>query len=186
MPNERRVRLLLQRATRQKPGRNTNCFFPRRSKCLGRSLPDGFSGSRRCDWPCVTSAIHPDGLAGVLEPVLRICWRGARTIDARNAMTGFLIVDAQNVKNTDNSGQKRYAGKKGSGIKRHIAAVGVEGNRHASTRISTRGEPSLLLTIFFFHPHDPTHGHTLSRSPDLRSCRACTLPGSGQRGGDSG
>jgi hypothetical protein len=37
-------------------------------------------------------------------------------------MTSFLIVDAQSVKNTDSAEQKGYdAGKKVSGIKRHIA-----------------------------------------------------------------
>ena len=37
-------------------------------------------------------------------------------------MTSFLIIDAQSVKNTDSAEQKGYdAGKKVSGIKRHIA-----------------------------------------------------------------
>ena len=40
----------------------------------------------------------------------------------RSAQTTFLIVDAQSVKNTDTAKQKIYdAGKKVSGIKRHIA-----------------------------------------------------------------
>ncbi|MGY0675871.1 transposase, partial [Xanthomonas campestris] len=43
----------------------------------------------------------------------------------------FLIVDAQSVKNTDTAGQKGYdAGKKVSGIKRHIA-VDTQGLPHA-------------------------------------------------------
>ena len=46
-------------------------------------------------------------------------------------MTSFLIVDAQSVKNTDSAGQKGYdAGKKVSGIKRHIA-VDTQGLPHA-------------------------------------------------------
>lgn len=55
----------------------------------------------------------------------------ARTRQARNVTTSFLIVDAQSVKNTDTAGQKGYdAGKKVSGIKRHIA-VDTQGLPHA-------------------------------------------------------
>jgi transposase len=46
-------------------------------------------------------------------------------------MTSFLIVDSQSVKNTDSAEQKGYdAGKKVSGIKRHIA-VDTQGLPHA-------------------------------------------------------
>jgi len=46
-------------------------------------------------------------------------------------LTSFLIVDAQSVKNTDSAEQKGYdAGKKVSGIKRHIA-VDTQGLPHA-------------------------------------------------------
>jgi len=46
-------------------------------------------------------------------------------------LTSFLIVDAQSVKNTDSAEQKGYdAGKKVSGIKRHIA-VDTQGFPHA-------------------------------------------------------
>ena len=49
----------------------------------------------------------------------------------RNAYTSYLIVDAQSVKNTDTANQKGYdAGKKVSGIKRHIA-VDTQGLPHA-------------------------------------------------------
>ncbi len=49
----------------------------------------------------------------------------------RKDKTSFCIVDAQSVKNTDTAGQKGYdAGKKVSGIKRHIA-VDSEGLPHA-------------------------------------------------------
>ena len=54
-----------------------------------------------------------------------------RTNSGRNASTTFLIVDAQSVKNTDTAEQKGYdAGKKVSGIKRHIA-VDTQGLPHA-------------------------------------------------------
>ena len=49
----------------------------------------------------------------------------------RSEQTSFVIVDAQSVKNTDTAKQKGYdAGKKVSGIKRHIA-VDTQGLPHA-------------------------------------------------------
>ena len=55
----------------------------------------------------------------------------ARTKRGRNVSTSFLIVDAQSVKNTDSAEEKGYdAGKKVSGIKRHIA-VDTQGLPHA-------------------------------------------------------
>lgn len=55
----------------------------------------------------------------------------ARAKRGRNASSRFLIVDAQSVKNSDTAGRKGYdAGKKVSGIKRHIA-VDTQGLPHA-------------------------------------------------------
>lgn len=55
----------------------------------------------------------------------------ARIKQGRSACTSFLIVDAQSVKNTDSADHKGYdAGKKVSGIKRHIA-VDTQGLPHA-------------------------------------------------------
>ena len=55
----------------------------------------------------------------------------ARTKQGRKSSTSFLIVDAQSVKNTDSARAKGYdAGKKVSGIKRHIA-VDTQGFPHA-------------------------------------------------------
>src|SRR5580692_11170324 len=46
----------------------------------------------------------------------------ARRSNGRNELTSFCILDAQSVKNTDTAEKKGYdAGKKVSGIKRHIA-----------------------------------------------------------------
>jgi transposase len=54
-----------------------------------------------------------------------------RTKQGRKSSTSFLIVDAQSVKNTDSAHAKGYdAGKKVSGIKRHIA-VDTQGLPHA-------------------------------------------------------
>ena len=54
-----------------------------------------------------------------------------RNEDGRTVKTSFCIVDAQSVKNTDTAKHKGYdAGKKVSGIKRHIA-VDINGLPHA-------------------------------------------------------
>ncbi|VAX35300.1 Mobile element protein [hydrothermal vent metagenome] len=54
-----------------------------------------------------------------------------RANHGRNEKTSFIIVDAQSVKNTDTTEEKGYdAGKKVSGIKRHIA-VDTQGLPHA-------------------------------------------------------
>ncbi|BBL57810.1 IS5 family transposase [Methylomonas koyamae] len=54
-----------------------------------------------------------------------------RRKQGRNASTRFIIVDAQSLKNTDSAEQKGYdAGKKVSGIKRHIG-VDMLGLPHA-------------------------------------------------------
>lgn len=54
-----------------------------------------------------------------------------RLQNGRNAKTSFCIIDAQSVKNTDTAEEKGYdAGKKVSGIKRHIA-VDTNGLPHA-------------------------------------------------------
>ena len=63
----------------------------------------------------------------ILEQVLKkIGWRGPNRKEP-----SFCIVDSQSVKNTDTAGHKGYdAGKKVSGIKRHIA-VDTQGLPHA-------------------------------------------------------
>ena len=54
-----------------------------------------------------------------------------RRKQGRHEATTFLIIDAQSVKNTDTAMEKGYdAGKKVSGIKRHIA-VDTQGLPHA-------------------------------------------------------
>lgn len=54
-----------------------------------------------------------------------------RLQDGRKAKTSFCIIDAQSVKNTDTAENKGYdAGKKVSGIRRHIA-VDINGLPHA-------------------------------------------------------
>lgn len=72
----------------------------------------------------------------------------ARIKDGRNGNTSFCIIDAQSVKNTDTAENKGYdAGKKISGIKRHIA-VDTQGYPHAihiTTANVTDREGALLM-----------------------------------------
>ena len=71
-----------------------------------------------------------------------------RIENGRNGKTSFCIVDAQSVKNTDTAENKGYdAGKKVSGIKRHIA-VDTQGLPHAihiTTANITDREGALLM-----------------------------------------
>jgi len=65
---------------------------------------------------------HPpeDGVSLLEQALKKSGWRGP-TKTGRNAKTNFCIIDAQSVKNTDCARTKGYdAGKKVSGIKRHI------------------------------------------------------------------
>ncbi len=69
----------------------------------------------------------------LLEQVLKKWVGEVRINQGRHEKTTFVIVDAQSVKHTDTAEQKGYdAGKKVSGIKRHIA-VDTQGLPHAIT-----------------------------------------------------
>ena len=69
--------------------------------------------------------------ASILERVLKKSVGAVRQSNGRTEQTGFCIVDSQSVKNTDSAENKGYdAGKKVSGIKRHVA-VDSQGLPHA-------------------------------------------------------
>lgn len=75
-----------------------------------------------------------------------------RTKNGRKCTTTFLILDAQSVKNTDTATQKGYdAGKKVSGIKRHIA-VDTNGLPHAievtTANVTDRDGAVLMLESY--------------------------------------
>src|ERR1700676_2596168 len=95
------------------------CFratFPNGARCI-HTLPSGASPTR------TQSACW----SGRLENQVGV----ARNRQGRNEQPTLLIVDAQSVKNTDTADSKGYdAGKKVSGIKRHIA-VDSQGLPHA-------------------------------------------------------
>ena len=72
-----------------------------------------------------------EGAPSLLEKLLYEQVAACRESDGRDAKTTFGIVDAQSVKNTDTADEKGYdAGKKVSGIKRHIV-VDTNGLPHA-------------------------------------------------------
>ncbi len=107
-----------------------------KSGCQWRMLPVDFPDWRTCykyfrQW---SERPGPDE-DSILEQVLKtIGWRGPASWkrgNGRKERTSFCIVDSQSVKNTDSAGNKGYdAGKKVSGIKRHIA-VDTQGLPHA-------------------------------------------------------
>ena len=69
---------------------------------------------------CEVEQADKDG-SSTLNRALKVQVGAAREKEGRNSLPTLLIVDAQSVKNTDTAGFKGYdAGKKVSGIKRHI------------------------------------------------------------------
>ena len=105
-------------------------YLPR-TDCARRALPGNFP-----KWHTVHSCFQrwadprETGIS-ILEEALKNQVVAARRKRGCHEGTTFLIVDAQSVKNTDSAMEKGYdAGKKVSGIKRHIA-VDTEGLPHA-------------------------------------------------------
>ncbi len=102
-----------------------------RSGCQWRMLPSDFP-----KWQVVYMYFQiwskkEDEKNSILEEVLKKMVSKSRIQDNRESKTSFCIIDAQSVKNTDTAKQKGYdAGKKVSGIKRHIA-VDTQGLPHA-------------------------------------------------------
>jgi Transposase DDE domain len=109
---------------------STQCCTSSRAAASGACFLKDFPNGARC------IRISPSGAQPVRTSErsvasLKKSVGAAREKLGQNAMTSFLIADAQSVKNTDNAEQKRYdAGKKVSGIKRHIA-VNTQGLPHA-------------------------------------------------------
>lgn len=109
-----------------------------RTGCQWRMLPRDFP-----PWGTVYSYFakwskpDKDGIS-VLERELKVQVGAARKREGRNSLPTLLIVDAQSVKNTDTAGFKGYdAGKKVSGIKRHIG-VDTQGLPHMVEVTTTR------------------------------------------------
>nr|AAD09490.1 putative transposase [Xanthomonas campestris pv. campestris] len=102
-----------------------------RTGCQWRALPSDFPKWRTVhSYFAKWSECNDEGVSLLEHRLKKSGWRGPRQTGAQRC-TRFLIVDAQSVKNTDTAGQKGYdAGKKVSGIKRHIA-VDTQGLPHA-------------------------------------------------------
>ena len=100
--------------------------------CQWRMLPADFRDWRTCykyfrQW---SERPGPEQ-ESLLEQVLKKSVGAVRQSNGRTEQTSFCIVDSQSVKNTGSAGNKGYdAGKKVSGIKRHIA-VDSQGLPHA-------------------------------------------------------
>jgi transposase len=81
--------------------------------------------------PASSGETETEAAPSLLEKLLYEQVAVCREADGRNVKTTFGIVDAQSVKNTDTADEKGYdAGKKVSGIKRHIV-VDTNGLPHA-------------------------------------------------------
>ena len=102
-----------------------------KSGCQWRMFPVDFPNWGTCYKYFQQWSERPDPEQdSILEQVLKKWVGAARQGNGRKEQTSFCIVDSQSVKNTDSAEQKGYdAGKKGSGIKRHIA-VDTEGLPH--------------------------------------------------------
>ena len=103
-----------------------------KSGCQWRMLPADFPDWRTCYKYFRQWSEQPDPEQdSILEQVLKKSVGAARQSNGRKEQTSCCIVDSQSVKNTDTAEQKGYdAGKKVSGIKRHIA-VDTQGLPHA-------------------------------------------------------
>lgn len=102
-----------------------------KSGCQWRMLPSDFPKMSTVYWYWgIWTEEREDG-SSLLEEVLKKLVKKARLKAGRSEKTSFCILDAQSVKNTDSAREKGYdAGKKVSGIKRHIA-VDTNGLPHA-------------------------------------------------------
>ncbi|MFT4313661.1 MAG: IS5 family transposase [Wolbachia pipientis] len=94
-----------------------------KSACQWRMLPKDFPKWRSCyDYLKKWSEKSSEGTESILERVLKKLVGEVRIGNGRKEKTSFCIIDAQSVKNADTAENKGYnAGKKISGIKRHIA-----------------------------------------------------------------
>ncbi|AUR50827.1 IS5 family transposase [Aquella oligotrophica] len=107
-------------------------YYVLKSGCQWRMLPSDFPKWETVYFYFNMWAKKPESNEdSIIEIVLKKLVGLVRTENGRNAMTSFCIVDAQSVKNTNTAENKGYdAGKKVSGIKRHIA-VDTQGLPHA-------------------------------------------------------
>ncbi|WAK00373.1 IS5 family transposase [Methylobacter sp. YRD-M1] len=133
------IKVLLENARKKTRPRTVDLYevfcailYLLKSGCQWRMLPSDFPKWRTVHHYFALWSEKSEGGTSLLEQALKKNQVGeARTRQGRNAKTSFCIVDAQSVKNTDCARRKGYdAGKKVSGIKRHIV-VDTQGLPHA-------------------------------------------------------
>ncbi|MGA3417194.1 IS5 family transposase [Lactiplantibacillus plantarum] len=93
--------------------------------------------------------------ASLLDKLFKKIIAQQRNLQSRSAKTTFIIIDAQSVKNADTAEHKGYdAGKKVSGIKRHLA-VDINGLPQAihitTANVSDRQGAIAMLTLYREH-----------------------------------
>ncbi|MDO8671715.1 MAG: IS5 family transposase [Dehalococcoidia bacterium] len=100
--------------------------------CQWRALPHDYPKWRTVhEYFSIWKTTSKGEKQSILDKVFKKMVALERTKNGRKCTTTFIIIDAQSVKNTDTATQKGYdAGKKVSGIKRHIA-VDTNGLPHA-------------------------------------------------------
>src|ERR671915_41182 len=127
-----KIRPLLEKARKKTKPRTLDLYdvfcgvlYVLKSGCQWRMLPKDFPNWATCYQYFQQWSEKPDpGADSLLEVVLKKLVGMARRSNGRQERTSFCIVDAQSVKNTDSAENKGYdAGKKVSGIKRHLAWI---------------------------------------------------------------
>jgi transposase len=132
------IRLVLESVRKRTKPRTVDLYetfcavlYLLKSGCQWRMLPQDFP-KWRTEHSYFAKWSEPDqeGVSALERALKKSDWSGLRR-QGRSTRTSFLIVDAQSVKNASSAQQKGYdAGKKVSGIKRHIA-VDTQGFPHA-------------------------------------------------------
>jgi transposase len=133
-----KIREQLEWAKRKTNHRNVDLYdvfcavlYVLKSGCQWRMLPSDFPNHNTVFYYFRIWRKKMNGKESILDKILRELVGMVREQDNRKEKTTFIIVDAQSVKNVDTAKEKGYdAGKKVSGIKRHIS-VDTQGLPHA-------------------------------------------------------
>ncbi|NKC15548.1 MAG: IS5 family transposase [Gammaproteobacteria bacterium] len=135
-----KVRPILEAARRRTKPRQLDLYhvfnavlYVLKTGCQWRMLPNEYPKWRSVhEYFTIWRQSSPEDSCSALDKALKKWVGEARKSQGRSGKTSLIIVDAQSVKNTDSANHKGYdAGKKTSGIKRHIA-VDTQGLVHAA------------------------------------------------------
>jgi transposase len=155
-----RIRPLLESARQRTKPRTVDLFYVfnavlylLKTGCQWRMLPKEYPKWRSVhEYFTIWRTTESEQDQNLLEQVLKKLVGEDRHKQGRNEKTSFLIVDAQSVSNTDCAEEKGYdAGKKVSGIKRHIG-VDTQGLPHAicitTANVTDRAGALTALSIY--------------------------------------